>query len=96
MVSPFWFAVMALTSFFIVPLISSEQGRRTAHDASVRAQEQAKVAAEKCREIGHDGKVKATELSSKGKETAADLSAQTRDTASDMYGTATENIKRLS
>ncbi|CAN9170507.1 unnamed protein product [Alternaria alternata] len=95
MLSSFWFAVMALTSIFVAPLISSEQGRRAAHDASVRAQELANVTAEKGRELGQDGKVKAAELSSKGKQTAADLSAQTRDTTSDMFGTATENIKRL-
>lgn len=95
MVSPFWFAVMTLTSFFVAPLVSSDQGRRAAHNASVRAQELANIAAEKGRDFGHDGKVKAAELSSKGNQTAADLSAQARDTASDIYGTAAKNIKKL-
>jgi hypothetical protein len=49
MISPFWLTFMALTSVFVVPLISSEQGRRAAHDASVRAQELANVAADKRR-----------------------------------------------
>jgi hypothetical protein len=84
MISPFWLTFMALTSVFIIPLISSEQGRRAAYDASVRAQELANVAADKSREFGHDGRVKAAELSSKGKETAANLSTQATDTASDM------------
>lgn len=107
MISPFWFAVMALTSIFVAPLISSEQGRTVARDASVRAQELANAAAEKGRELGHDGKVKAAELSSRGKQTAADLSskghqtaadlsARTRDTTSGMLETATEKAKRLS
>lgn len=96
MISPFWFAVMALTSIFVAPLISSEQGRTVARDASVRAQELANAAAEKGKELGHDGKVKAAELSSKGQQTAADLSARTRDTTSGMMETATEKAKRLS
>jgi hypothetical protein len=90
MVSSFWFTVVALTSIFVAPLVSSEQGRRAAHDTSVRAQELANVAAEKGRELGHDGKVKAAELSSKGKQTIANLSAQAKDTASDMSGKASE------
>lgn len=95
MVSPFWLAVIALTSIFIAPLVSSEQGRRAAQEASVRAQELASVGAEKGRAFGHDSKAKATELSSKGKQTAADLSTQARDTTSDISDTAAKNIKKL-
>jgi hypothetical protein len=95
MVSSFWFTVMGLTSIFVAPLVSSEQGRRAAHDTSVRAQELANVAVEKGRELGHDGKVKAAELSSKGKQTISNLSAQAGDTASDMSGIVTENINKL-
>lgn len=86
---------MGLTSIFVAPLVSSQQGRAAAHDAGVRAQELANVAAEKGRVLAENGKVKAAELSSKGKQTAADLSAQTRGTASDISGTAAENVRKL-
>jgi hypothetical protein len=94
-VSPFWLTVMGLTSIFIAPLVSSQQGRTAAHDASVRSKELANVAAEKGRVLAENSQVKAAELSSKGKQTAADLAAQARGTASDISGTAAENVRKL-
>jgi len=94
-VSPFWLIVMGLTSIFVAPFVSSQQGRAAAHDASVRAQELSNAAAEQGRVLAKNGQVKAAELSSKGKQTAADLSAQARGTASDISGTATENVRKL-
>jgi hypothetical protein len=86
---------MGLTSIFVTSLVSSLQGRRAAHDASVRAQELAHAAAVKGRVLTQDGKVKVTDLSSKGKQTTVDLLAQAKDTASHMSGTAAENIRQL-
>lgn len=86
---------MGLTSIFVAPLVSSSQGRRAAHDASLRAQELAKAGAGEGKKLAQDAKVKVNELSSKGKETAADLSARARDTAADMSGSAVENVRKL-
>ena len=94
-VPAFWFTVIILTSIFVVPLVSSLQGRRAAHDASVCAQELANTAAKQAKELAHNEKVKATELSSEGKQIAADLSEQARANASDMSETAAENIRKL-
>jgi hypothetical protein len=94
-VPPFWLTVIGLTSIFVAPLLSSPEGRGAAQDASVRAQELAKAAAEKGTALAQNGKVKTAELSSKGKQTAADLSARTRDTASDMTRIAAENMRKL-
>ncbi|WDK17071.1 Reticulon-like protein 1 Cwl1 [Colletotrichum graminicola] len=99
-VSPFWLAVMALTSIFIAPLINSPRGRKVAQDAGARAQDLAK-----------NGQVKASELSSKaqqaaydagntvsntaqnGKQAAADLTSRAIDSASDMSGSAAEKAR---
>jgi len=94
-VSPFWLTVMSLTSIFVVPLVSSPQGRGAAQVTGVRAQELANAAVEKGRVLTQNGKVQAAELSTKGKQTAADLSARAMGAPTDMFGTAAENIKKL-
>jgi hypothetical protein len=86
---------MGLTSIFVTSLVPSPQGRRAAHDSSVRAQELAHAAAVKGRLLNPDGKVKVTDLSSKGKQTTVDLLAQAKDTASHVSGTAAENTRQL-
>jgi hypothetical protein len=90
LVSPFWFAVLALNSIFIAPIVFSEPGRRAARNAGVRAQEVGNVAVDKAGEVGHDGKVKAAELSSRGQQAAVDLASQARNTASNIADKAGE------
>jgi hypothetical protein len=84
-VTPFWLAVIGLTSIYITPLVRSPQGRAVAQNASVRAEELASAATEHGKVLVEDGKNK-----------AAELSAKTRDAASNLSGAATENIKGLS
>ncbi|KAF2823610.1 hypothetical protein CC86DRAFT_422597, partial [Ophiobolus disseminans] len=96
LVTPFWLTFIALTSVFIAPLASSEQGRKAAHDASVRAQELGNAAAEKGSQLSRDGVAKASELSSRGQQAAADLSTQAKDTASDLSSKGQQTASNLS
>ncbi|KAK5063046.1 hypothetical protein LTR84_005122 [Exophiala bonariae] len=84
-VTPFWLAVIGLTSIYITPLVRSPQGRAVAQNAGVRAQELASAATEHGKVLVEDGKTK-----------AAELSAKTRDAASNHSGAATDNVKGLS
>ncbi|GKT61699.1 reticulon-like protein 1 Cwl1 [Colletotrichum tofieldiae] len=79
--SPFWLAILGLTSIFIAPLVNSPQGRKVAQDASVRAQELAGTTAEKGKELAKNGQVKASELSSKAQQAAYDAGNSVSDTA---------------
>ncbi|KAK5188597.1 hypothetical protein LTR47_011573 [Exophiala xenobiotica] len=72
LVSPFWLAVLALTTVFLAPLVASPRGRAAARDANVRAQELANAAVENSKGLAQNGKGMATELSSKARQAAVD------------------------
>ncbi|KAK5228980.1 hypothetical protein LTR47_008138 [Exophiala xenobiotica] len=94
-VSPFWLAVIGLTSIYIIPLVASPRGRAAAHDASVRAQDLASAASETGQRHVQNGKAKVAELSSAAQEVVSDgqgriqnLAQSGKDTVADLSGRA--------
>ncbi|WQF85824.1 hypothetical protein CDEST_10838 [Colletotrichum destructivum] len=101
--APFWLAVLALTSVFIAPLVNSPQGRKVAHDATVRAQEIANTTGEMGKDLAHTSQVKASELSSKAQQaaydagrTASNTAQNGKQTAADLSARARDNASNLS
>ncbi|KAK5265947.1 hypothetical protein LTR99_004866 [Exophiala xenobiotica] len=94
-VSPFWLAVIGLTSIYIIPLVASPRGRAAAHDASVRAQDLASAASETGQRHVQNGKAKVAELSSAAQEVVSDgqgriqnLAQSGKETVADLSGRA--------
>ncbi|KAK5200075.1 hypothetical protein LTR72_004214 [Exophiala xenobiotica] len=94
-VSPFWLAVIGLTSIYIIPLVASPRGRAAAHDASVRAQDLASAASEAGQRHAQNGKAKVAELSSAAQEAVSDgqgriqnLAQSGKETVADLSGRA--------
>jgi len=95
-VSPFWLAVMGLTSLYIAPLVASPRGRAVARDASARAQDMANAAAENGRGLAQNGKVKAAELSSKARQATLDTQGHIQNIAQNGKQTAADVAARAS
>ena len=68
-VSPFWLTVVALTSVYAAPLITSARGREVAHESGVHVQELATKATENGRIVAHDASVGIQRLASTATET---------------------------
>ncbi|KAK5215003.1 hypothetical protein LTR47_011448 [Exophiala xenobiotica] len=95
LVSPFWLAVVALTSAFLPPLVASPRGCATARDAKVRTQELARVAVETGKELAQNGKDKATELSSKARQAAIDTKEHVQNLAQSGKQAATDGSAQV-
>ncbi|EUC43517.1 hypothetical protein COCMIDRAFT_100706 [Bipolaris oryzae ATCC 44560] len=61
-VSPFWLAVLAVTSVYAAPLITSPRGREIAREAGTNAQELAAAATHNGRMLAHDASANAQKL----------------------------------
>ncbi|KAH7185116.1 Reticulon-domain-containing protein [Fusarium flagelliforme] len=82
--TPFGIAILALTTVYIIPLVTSPRGRGIARDGMVRAQEISVAAVDQASTMAQDSKESASNMTSNAQSTATNLTSSAQDTANNL------------
>ncbi|KAJ4128158.1 hypothetical protein NW768_008443 [Fusarium equiseti] len=93
--TPFGIAILALTTVYIIPLVTSPRGRDIAHDGMVRAQEISTAAVDQASTMAQDSKVAMSNMASRAQESASNMTANAQSTATNLTSSAQDTANNL-
>lgn len=93
--TPFGIAILALTTVYIIPLVTSPRGRGIARDGMARAQELSNAAVDQASIMAQDGKVAVSNMTSRAQDTATNLTSKAQDTATNLTSRAQDTAGNL-
>ncbi|KAL4731255.1 hypothetical protein ACLX1H_000219 [Fusarium chlamydosporum] len=89
--TPFGIAILALTTVYIIPLVTSPRGRGIARDGMARAQELSNAAVDQASIMAQDGKVAVSNMTSRAQDTAGNLRQRAGNMVPGMMQSNTQN-----
>lgn len=93
--TPFGIAILALTTVYIIPLVTSPRGRGIARDGMVRAQEISVAAVDQASTMAQDSKVAMSNMASRAQESASNMTSRVQESASNMTSNAQSTATNL-
>jgi hypothetical protein len=93
--TPFGIAILALTTVYIIPLVTSPRGRGIARDGMVRAQEISVAAVDQASTMAQDSKAAMSNMASRAQESASNMTSRAQESASNMTSNAQSTATNL-
>jgi gas vesicle protein len=93
--TPFGIAILALTTVYIIPLVTSPRGRGIARDGMVRAQEISVAAVDQASTMAQDSKVAVSNMASRAQESASNMTSRAQESASNMTSRVQESASNM-
>ncbi|KAJ4017831.1 hypothetical protein NW752_001738 [Fusarium irregulare] len=93
--TPFGIAILALTTVYIIPLVTSPRGRAIASDGMARAQEISSAAVDQASTMAQDSKVAMSNMASRAQESASNMTSNAQSTATNLTSSAQDTANNL-
>jgi hypothetical protein len=93
--TPFGIAILALTTVYIIPLVTSPRGRAIASDGMARAQEISTAAVDQASTMAQDSKVAMSNMASRAQESASNMTSNAQSTATNLTSSAQDTANNL-